>query len=83
MRSQAAVLRHRGPTVLFHRDFMAPGVDHRLDGQHHTLAHAHAAEEVNVEVADNGPFTDIDTPEDYERFIAPTLRRVERDPPYT
>jgi molybdenum cofactor cytidylyltransferase len=37
------------------------------------VVHAHAAEEVNVDVADEGAFTDIDTPEDYERFIRPTL----------
>jgi molybdenum cofactor cytidylyltransferase len=37
------------------------------------VVHAHAAEEVNVDVADDGAFTDIDTPEDYERFIRPTL----------
>ena len=40
------------------------------------VVRAHAAEEVNVDVADDGAFTDIDTPEDYERFIAPTLRRA-------
>jgi molybdenum cofactor cytidylyltransferase len=33
------------------------------------VVHAHAAEEVNVEVDDEGAFIDIDTPEDYERFI--------------
>jgi molybdenum cofactor cytidylyltransferase len=33
------------------------------------VVHAHAAEEVNVEVDDDGAFTDIDTPEDYDRFI--------------
>jgi CTP:molybdopterin cytidylyltransferase MocA len=33
------------------------------------VVHAHAAEEVSVDVADDGPFTDIDTPEDYEKFI--------------
>ena len=40
------------------------------------IVHAHAAEEVSVDVADDGAFTDIDTPEDYERFIAPTLKRA-------
>ena len=38
------------------------------------VVHAHAAEEVNVDFADDGAFTDIDTPQDYERFIRPTLR---------
>jgi len=33
------------------------------------VVHAHAAEEVNVDVDDDGAFTDIDTPEDYERII--------------
>lgn len=33
------------------------------------VVHAHAAEEVNVDVDDQGSFIDIDTPEDYERFI--------------
>jgi molybdenum cofactor cytidylyltransferase len=34
------------------------------------VVHAHAAEEVNVDVDDEGAFIDIDTPDDYERFIA-------------
>ena len=33
------------------------------------VVHAHAADEVNVDVDDEGAFIDIDTPEDYERFI--------------
>ena len=33
------------------------------------VVRAHAAEEVNVDVDDEGAFIDIDTPEDYERFI--------------
>jgi molybdenum cofactor cytidylyltransferase len=33
------------------------------------VVHAHAAEEVNVEVDDEGAFIDIDTPEDYARHI--------------
>jgi molybdenum cofactor cytidylyltransferase len=33
------------------------------------VVHAHAAEEVNVDVDDDGAFIDIDTPDDYERFI--------------
>jgi len=33
------------------------------------VVHAHAANEVNVDVADDGAFTDIDTPDDYDRFI--------------
>lgn len=34
-----------------------------------TVVHAHTAEEVNVDVDDEGAFTDIDTPEDYARLI--------------
>jgi molybdenum cofactor cytidylyltransferase len=33
------------------------------------VVHAHAADEVNVDVDDDGAFIDIDTPEDYTRFI--------------
>jgi molybdenum cofactor cytidylyltransferase len=33
------------------------------------VVHAHAAEEVNVDIDDDGAFIDIDTPEDYARFI--------------
>ena len=33
------------------------------------VVHAHAAEEVNVDVDDDGPFIDVDTPDDYERLI--------------
>ena len=33
------------------------------------VVRAHAAEEVNVDVDDEGAFIDIDTPDDYERFI--------------
>ena len=40
------------------------------------VVHAYAIEEVSVDVADDGAFTDIDTPEDYERFILPTLSRA-------
>ena len=34
------------------------------------VVHAHAAQEVNVDVGDDGAFIDIDTPEDYARFIS-------------
>ena len=36
---------------------------------------AHAAAIVNVEVADEGAFLDVDTPEDYERMGLPTPNR--------
>ena len=35
------------------------------------VVHAHAAEDVNVDVDDEGAFIDIDTPQDYDRFIGP------------
>jgi molybdenum cofactor cytidylyltransferase len=35
------------------------------------VVHAHAAEEVNVDVDDEGAFIDIDTPQDYDQFIGP------------
>ena len=35
-----------------------------------TVVHAHAAEEVNVDVDDDGSFIDIDTPEEYARLIS-------------
>jgi len=74
--------RHGHPAIFDRRLFAElKGADPATGAK--PVVHAHATEEVNVEVEDNGPFTDIDTPEDYERFIAPTLRRVERDPPYT
>ncbi|HEY3161403.1 MAG TPA: nucleotidyltransferase family protein [Vicinamibacterales bacterium] len=37
------------------------------------IVHAHAAEEVNVDVDDPGAFADIDTPEDYDRIIRPQV----------
>ena len=45
------------------------------------VVHAHAAEEVNVEVDDDGAFIDIDTPEDYERFIGSRLSDPATSPP--
>jgi len=37
------------------------------------VVHAHAAEEVHVDVDDPGAFADIDTPEDYDRIIRPQV----------
>ena len=37
------------------------------------IVHAHAAEEVHVDVDDPGAFADIDTPEDYDRIIRPQV----------
>jgi molybdenum cofactor cytidylyltransferase len=61
--------RHGHP-VVFNRSIF--GELRRSDSSKGAKAvvHAHAAEEVNVNVDDEGAFIDIDTPEDYERFIA-------------
>jgi len=45
------------------------------------VVHAHAAEEANVEVDDDGAFIDIDTPEDYERFTGSRLSDPATSPP--
>ncbi len=37
------------------------------------VVHAHAAEEVNVDVDDDGAIIDIDTPQDYARHVGRTL----------
>lgn len=34
-----------------------------------SVVHAHRADLLDVEIADEGAFIDIDTPEDYERFV--------------
>ena len=64
--------RHGHPAI-FHRSLFEElrSADPSMGAK--PVVHAHAAEEVNVDVADDGAFTDIDTPEDYERFIRPTL----------
>src|SRR4051812_39127996 len=43
VRGQRAVLREDRPAVVAHADLMAPGVDHRLDGQDHPLLEDRAA----------------------------------------
>ena len=47
------------------------------------IVRAHATEQGNVELDDEGAFFDIDTPGDYERaleiFTSPAARRVERE----
>ena len=37
------------------------------------VVRAHAADVLNVEIEDEGAFIDIDTPDDYERWIGPRL----------
>ena len=46
------------------------------------VVHAHAAEEVDVDVDDDGAFIDIDTPEDYERFIGSRVSDPATSPPH-
>ena len=67
--------RHGHPAIFDRRLFAElKGADPATGAK--PVVHAHAAEEVNVDVTDDGAFTDIDTPEDYERFIRPTLKRA-------
>ena len=65
-----------GHPVIFSRGVFAElkGADPNTGAK--PVVRAHAAQEVNVDVADDGAFTDIDTPEDYKRFIEPTLRHA-------
>ena len=60
--------RHGHPVIFSHSIF---GELRRADPSMGAkpVVRAHAAEEVNVDVDDEGAFIDIDTPEDYERFI--------------
>jgi molybdenum cofactor cytidylyltransferase len=60
--------RHGHPVVFHRKLFDELRRDDPSSGAK-PVVHAHAAEEVSVDVADDGPFTDIDTPEDYEKFI--------------
>jgi molybdenum cofactor cytidylyltransferase len=67
--------RHGHPAIFDRRLFAElKGADPATGAK--PVVHAHTAEEVNVDVADDGAFTDIDTPEDYERFIRPTLSQA-------
>ena len=60
--------RHGHPVIFNHSIF---GELRRADPSTGAkpVVRAHAAEEVHVDVDDEGAFIDIDTPEDYERFI--------------
>ena len=44
------------------------------------LGNSGAQVESGVDVTDEGAFADVDTQEDYERLIRPTLRRVPEGP---
>jgi molybdenum cofactor cytidylyltransferase len=65
--------RHGHP-VVFNRSLFSElrGADPSKGAR--PIVQAHAAEEQHVDIADEGAFTDIDTPEDYATFIVPTLR---------
>jgi CTP:molybdopterin cytidylyltransferase MocA len=65
---------HYGHPVMFNRSIF--GELRRADPLKGAkpVVHAHAAEEVNVDVDDDGAFIDIDTPEDYERFVGRTCK---------
>jgi molybdenum cofactor cytidylyltransferase len=74
----AALVRPRrgnrhGHPVIFHRRLFGELRHAEPSTGAKPVVHAHAAEEVNVDVGDDGAFTDVDTPDDYERFIRPTL----------
>jgi molybdenum cofactor cytidylyltransferase len=60
---------HYGHPVIFNRSIF--GELRRADPSKGAkpVVHAHAAQEMNVDVDDDGAFIDIDTPEDYARFI--------------
>jgi molybdenum cofactor cytidylyltransferase len=63
----------RGHPAIFHRRLFAELRNANPSAGAKPVVHAHAAQEVSVDVTDDGSFTDIDTPEEYERFIRPTL----------
>lgn len=64
----------RGHPVIFNRRLFAELRNADPSTGAKPIVRAHADEEVTVETLDDGSFTDVDTPEDYERFIRPTLR---------
>ena len=60
--------RHGHP-VLFDRSVFAELRRAPLDEGARAVVHAHASDITNVDVADEGCVTDVDTPEDYEKLI--------------
>ncbi len=69
--------RHGHP-VIFGRELFVEL--QRADPAHGAkpVVRAHAADMIEVPVDDEGAFTDIDTREDYDRFIGPTLAPFNR-----
>ena len=68
--------RHGHP-VIFHERLFSElrGADPARGAK--PVVNAHAAEIYEVPVEDEGPFIDIDTPEDYERLIVPLFLQQE------
>ena len=60
--------RHGHP-VIFHRSLFDDLRRADPSAGAKPVVHAHAAQEINVDVEDDGPFVDVDTPEDYKRII--------------
>jgi CTP:molybdopterin cytidylyltransferase MocA len=59
----------RGHPVLVSADLFPEFLALPRSGQARTVIHAHRPETVYVDVADEGVCADIDTPEDYERWV--------------
>jgi CTP:molybdopterin cytidylyltransferase MocA len=56
--------------VIFDRALFEPLRAANLAEGAKAVVRAYAAAQLNVEVGDEGAFTDIDTPEDYARYIS-------------
>jgi CTP:molybdopterin cytidylyltransferase MocA len=71
---------HHGHPVIFRRSLFGElrAADPTKGAR--PVVQAHRAEELSVDVTDEGAFADVDTQEDYERLIRPTLRRVPEGP---
>ena len=73
-RTRAPIVRpaigdRHGHPVLFDRSLFDELRSAPLDEGAKAVVHAHAADLVNVEVADEGSLTDVDTPADYRGLI--------------
>src|SRR5262249_44818692 len=70
--------RHGHPVIFRHSLFAELRAADPAKGAR-PVVQAHRAEELSVDVIDEGAFADVDTQEDYDRLIRPTLRRVPED----
>jgi molybdenum cofactor cytidylyltransferase len=59
----------RGHPVLFDRALFDELLSTRLEEGARSLIRAHASEVAEVEVDDPGVLIDVDTPEEYERYV--------------